>query len=252
MKKSLPCSLTVKPRTVSLRSSALILVTLIQMSVVAGPGPTSLEAPNPVTAADCVTSAKTASTGIAKNGEYQLTYSTRSVPHSDPTGRKYVGYHCWRETDPASHSFSWESDAVNAMNDFMICRYSLGGNMAKEVYLYFGPGSIEFTNKDGSGRGDALVLAVYEGDPPATLFRGKAIDFGKPLYGPKRWIKSDKVSSLTIELLKIPVAIRPGVKNLSVVLVSVDGWFDTRTAIQIKSLRVLSNPIDVKKPMRKK
>ncbi|MEK6408397.1 MAG: hypothetical protein AABN34_15830 [Acidobacteriota bacterium] len=141
-----------------------------------------------------------------------------------------------------SHSLSWDSDAVNAMNDFLICRYSLEGSTAREVYVEFGGGRIDFINKDGSGRGDALALAVYEGAAPATLFRGKAIDFGKSLIVRKSWAKQEKLSSLTLDPETFRIAVRPGVKVLSVVLAGVDGWIDTRVAVQINGLKMLSKP----------
>lgn len=252
MKKSCPYFFPVKLHRARLRTGALILMAMIQMAVAVGPGHTSSARSGLVKGAGsigksqaqsrpCVTSAQTGSSGISKDGEYQPAYSARSVPHSDQSGRKYVGYHCWREIDSGPHRLRWESDAVNAMNDFIVCRYSLGGAPAKEVYLEFGPGTIDFTNKDGSGTGDALALAVYEGTAPTILFKGKAIDFGKPVFGPKKWVKLEKSSSLTIDQLKVPIKVRAGVKELSVVLVGVDSWIDTKVTIQISSLKLLSS-----------
>lgn len=151
-----------------------------------------------------------------------------------------------------SHSLRWESDAVNAMNDFMVCRYNLGNSAVKEAYMDFRGGRIDFTNKDGSGQGDAFALAVYEGRAPAILFKGKSIDFGKPLFGPKKWTKLEKSSSLVVDPFSVPVRVRPGVKELSVVLIGIDSWIDTKVAIQIYGLKMLSKPLMVQRPLRRK
>ena len=263
MRKSCAYPFPVKSGMSSLRTGALILMALIQVSVAADRKHTKPESAGLMTLTEslgqsqaqskpCVTSAQTGASGISEDGEYRPAYSVRSVPHSDKSGRKYVGFHCWREIDAGLHSLRWESDAVNAMNDFMICRYSLGKGAVKEVYLDFRGGRIDFSNKDGSGKGDALALAVYQGSPPAVLFKGNAIDFGKPLFGPKKWTKLEKSNSLTIDPLNVPIKVGSGAKDLSVVLVAVDSWIDTRITILISGLKVLSKPSYVQRSLRKK
>lgn len=192
------------------------------------------------------------SPGPGTNGEYQPSYLVRSVAHSAKSGRKYVGNHLWCETDPTSHSLRWESDAVNVMNDFIICRYDLGPEPVGDVFLEFRGGQIDFINKDWSGAGAAFALAVYENAAPATLFRGKTINFGKPLFAPRKWAKLEKNNRLDIDSFTVPIKLRPGVRQFSVVLVGIDSWIDTKIAIQIFGLKVLARSAVVQRPMRKK
>jgi hypothetical protein len=171
-----------------------------------------------------------------RDAQLQPAYSTRSVPRLDPNGRKYIGFHRWCETDSGTHGLQWISDAANTMNDFIVCRYS-PGVAAREVYLDFGGGRIEFTNKDGSGKGDVLFLAVYEGNPPATLFKGNEISLGNPAFV-KKWTKAEKVSRVQIEPVRLSVRFRSAVKEFTVVLAGVDPWIDTKVIIQIASLKL--------------
>lgn len=174
-------------------------------------------------------------------GQYSPVYSTRSVPRLDPNGRKYIGFHRWCETNASTHGLQWVSDAANAMNDFIVCRY-IPSAAAKEVNLDFGGGRIEFANKDGSGKGDVLFLAVYEGTPPpASLFRGNEINFGKALI--KKWTKVEKVSTLQIEPIRRTFRAN---KEITVVLVGVDPWIDTRVMIQIDHLKLYSRSLSGK------
>ncbi len=227
----------------------LIVLALLTVSGSEYPPTTAVEAAIQ-SKADCVSSAQRGSTGF-KDGEYLPAYSTRPVPHLDSTGRKSVGYHCWTLKDSASssHGLRWFSDAVNAMNDLVIYRYDVGGGAAKQIFLELKNGTITFTNRDGRGNGDALILAVYEGLAPATLFRGKAIDFAKPnpLYGPKRWVKAEKKNNVTIDTLTVPLKIRAGIKDVSVILAGIDSWTDTSVSIDINGVSLLS-----KAPLRKK
>ena len=239
-------------------SGALMLMTLPQTIVGADPVQTRSQQSNPVPRVASIEQSKPPpnrcvpsrqpSTGI--NGEFLPGYSIRSVAHSSKSGRKYVGYHSWCEVDPTSHSLRWESDAVNAMNDFIVCRYNLGGS--NEAYLDFQGARVDFTNTDGSGQGDALVLSIYEGAAPATLFKGNSINFGKPLFGPKKWPKVDKNNSLTIDRFSVPIRLRPGVKEVSVVLVGIDSWIDTKVTAQIYGLKMVSRPSNVQRPLKKK
>ena len=239
-------------------SGALMVMTLMQTSVGADPAQTRSQQSNLVSGVTSIEQSKAPlsrcvplrqpSTG--SNGEFLPGYSIRSVAHSSKSGRKYVGFHSWCEVDPTSHSLRWESDAVNAMNDFIVCRYNLGGS--NEAYLDFQGARVDFTNKDGSGQGDALVLAVYEGAAPAILFKGNSITFGKPLFGPKKWPKVDKNTSLTVDRFSIPIRLRPGVKEVSVVLVGIDSWIDTKVTAQIYGLKMVSRPSNVQRSLKKK
>lgn len=255
MIRSCSYAFVVRLGTAALMSGALVLMTSTQTAVGFGqtsPKQSNLVSPDAEIAQSkgqpCLPS-REPSIGV-KDGEFLPAYSTRSVAHSSKSGRKYVGYHSWCEIDPASHRLRWESDAVNAMNDFIVCRYSLGES--REAYLEFEGARVDFTNKDGSGKGDALALAVYEGTAPATLFKGKTITFGKPLFGPKKWPKVDKSNSLTIDRFSVPVRVRPGVKEISVVLVGIDSWIDTKISAQIYGIKLVSRPSTVPRPMKKK
>jgi hypothetical protein len=256
MTKSCSYSLLAGLAKAGLASTALILMTLMQTSV--GADPAGSQQSNLVSRAPAIEQSKgppskclpSRQPSIGIDGEFLPAYSIRSVAHSSKSGRKYVGYHSWCEGDPTSHSLRWESDAVNTMNDFIVCRYNLGGS--SEAYLDFQGARVDFTNKDGSGRGDALALAVYEGTAPTILFKGNSITFGKPLFGPKKWPKVDKNNSLTIDRFSVPIRLRPGVKEVSVVLVGIDSWIDTKVTAQIYGLKMVSRPSNVQRPLKKK
>ena len=240
------------PRTV-----ALIVIALVETSIGAGPVQVSEqkdlvsrvapEQQNKAQSNPCLPSVQP-QPGI-QGGEFLPSYLVRSVAHSSKSGRKYVGYHSWCEVDPKSHGLRWESDALNAMNDFMVCRYNLGDS--KEAYLDFRGAQIEFANKDGSGKGEVLALAVYEGPAPAILFKGNTINFGKPLFGPKKWSKVEQRPYLSVDPFTVPVKVRAGVKEVSVVLVGMDSWIDTKVTIRVAGIKMIARPASAI-PVRKK
>src|SRR2546426_9863584 len=79
--------------------------------------------------------------------------------------------------DASSHTLKWESDEANTANGFWVFQYKLS-KATKEAFLDFRGGRIDFGKKDGVGGG--LVLAVYEGSPPAGPFVGAAQNFCTP------------------------------------------------------------------------
>lgn len=250
-----PGLLTVKSRAARSRIAVLILMALIEMSVTAGLGHVRLDS------AESATLAKPASTQgpsvqcspvAPKDDEFQpASWYTRSVARPGSSARNNIGSRRWQQTDVKSHSMRWESDAANTSNDFWIFEYKLNTEI-KEVQLEVGGdrSGIEIFNAGGSGKEGGLMLAVYEGRAPETLFKGTEIAFGTPAFL-ERWPKPREVASKgqveppTVRVpikLYAPVKFRAAVKEFSVVLAGVDPWIDARVSILICRLRVLYKP----------
>jgi hypothetical protein len=217
---------------------------LIEVSVTAGFGHASHESPAPVILTEeairAVSPQKQSPTTTlacapsvpAKEGEYKPTsWYTRSVARLDLKGIKSIGVHGWKQTDVKSHSMTWKSDAKNTTNDFWIFRYKLDKEI-KEVSLDVG-GDRSKIDLTGTGTDGGLILAVYEGSAPLTLFKGNEIGVGKPAFL-KKWPKPAPIE------LRATVAFRSAVKEFSVVLVGVDPWPNAEVNIQICRLRVLA------------
>lgn len=161
------------------------------------------------------------------------------VPRS---AAKETGSHRWCETDPVTHRLTWDSDAPNVMNEFLVCRYNLARKVS-EVYLDFAGGSITSTNtsKDDVGKG-RLMLAVYGGSPAAALFKGQEVNLGKPSFS-REWTKGE----VTIPGMRVTVKFPAAVASCSVVLVGVDPSAQTKVAVRLDGLRVSSRPSVKKK-----
>lgn len=245
--------LSVKSRAVKLRTAVIVLMTLIATSVTVPPGQASLEYAGPVTlpplnrvqskspSKPAVKPAQqSASTNLAKDGEYLPTsWYTKSGTRSNSSGQKYIGLNRWQQTDVSLHSLKWESDAVNTTNGFWVFQYKLS-NETKEVILDLRGLRIDFGKEGGSGGG--LVLAVYEGSPPASLFAGQQPGFGTPKLRRDFLEKPAKGLTRVIEQLSDTIRFSSAVKEFSIVLIGMDPWSNSMVTIHIDSLRALSRP----------
>jgi hypothetical protein len=169
------------------------------------------------------------------DSEFDMKCTVRSVPRVDSKGRKYVGSHRWT-VNRTARSFAWDSDAVNATNDFLICTCT-SESKTSSAYMEFGGGTMKFSSKGGSGTGGGLRLAVYAGRPPASIFQGAEIKFGTPLLPPKIWQRKDS-PTVRIEPVSAPLRFRTPVSEFSIVLIGLDQWIDTGVNTTIDSMRV--------------
>jgi hypothetical protein len=119
----------------------------------------------------------------------------------------------------------------------------------REAFLDFSGGRIDFGKKDGVGGG--LVLAVYEGTPPAGLFVGQQTNVGKPALR-RAWEKLANAPNRVIEPRSDTIRFSSAVKEFSIVFIGVDPWTDSGVTIQIKGLRVRSRPAPVNRSTKTK
>ena len=255
MSKSWLNLLAVQFRVVRWRTAAIVFMTLMEASVAVGVGSASIEYPGPVTLVwQSRVQGKTpskpavkptqqaASTGVTKDGEYQPTsWYAKSGTRSGSSEQKYLGLNRWQQTDASSHAMKWESDQANTANGFWVFQYKLGKE-TKEAFLDFRGGRIDFGKKDGVGGG--LVLAVYEGSPPAGLFVGQQTSFGRPTFR-RAWEKLANAPNRVIEPRSDTIRFSSAVKEFSIVFIGVDPWIDSTVTIQINGLRVRSRPSPV-------
>jgi hypothetical protein len=255
MRKSWLNSVTVQSRMVKWRTAAIVLMTLMEASVAVGVGPASIEYPGPVTLVSqrkvpgkdqskpaVKPTQQAASTGATKDGEYQPTsWYAKSGTRSGSNEQKYLGLNRWRQTDASSHTLKWESDEANTTNGFWVFQYKLSKEI-KEAFLDFRGGRIDFGKKDGVGGG--LVLAVYEGSPPASLFVGQQPGFGTPTFR-RAWEKLANATNRVIESRSDTIRFRSAVKEFSIVFIGMDPWIASSVTIQIDGLRVRSRPSPV-------
>ena len=267
MSKSWLNLLTGKSRMVKWRTAVIVLMTLMEASVAVGVGPENAEYPGPVTLASQSKAPgkvqskpapkptqQAASTSLTKDDEYPPTsWYAKSGTRSGSSEQKYLGLNRWQQTDASSHILKWESDETNTTNGFWVFQYKLSKEI-KEVFLDFRGGKIDFGKKDGVGGG--LVLAVYEGSPPAGLFVGQQTAVGKPTFGKptfsRAWEKLANAPNRVIEPRSDNIRFSSAVKEFSIVFIGVDPWIDSRVTIQINGLRVRSRPSTVNKSMKTK
>jgi len=236
-------------------------MTLIEASVAAWAGPPGVEYPKSVKliwqrkvpgkeqSKSAVTQTQqAASTDATKDGEYQPTSWYSKSGSSGSNQQKYVGLNRWQQTDASSHALKWESDEANTANGFWVFQYKLS-KATKEAFLDFRGGRIDFGKKDGVGGG--LVLAVYEGSPPAGLFVGQQTSFGTPTFR-RAWEKLANAPNRLIEPRSDTIKFRSAVKEFSIVFIGVDPWIDSGVTIQINSLRVRSRPAPVSRSTKTK
>ena len=244
------------------RTVAIGLTTLIQTSVAVGVGRAGIEYPGPATllwqskvpgkpqSKPAVKSTQQAvSTAVTKDGEYQPTsWYAKSGTRSGSNEQKYVGLNRWRQTDASSHILKWESDAAKTANGFWVFQYKLSKE-TREAFLDFRGGRIDFGKKDGVGGG--LVLAVYDGSPPAGLFVGQQTTFGTPAFR-RAWEKLANAPNRVIEPRADTIRFSSAVKEFSIVLIGVDPWADSGVTVQINGLRVRSRPAPVTRSTKTK
>lgn len=262
MSKSRLNLLTVQSRMVKWRTAAIVLMTLMEASVTAWAGPATIEYPGPVKLVSqskvpgktpskpaAKPTQQAASTGVTKDGEYQPTsWYAKSGTRSGSNDQKYLGLNRWQQTNTSSHTLKWESDEANTTNGFWVFQYKLSKE-TKEAFLDFSGGRIDFGKKDGVGGG--LVLAVYEGSPPAGLFVGQQTSFGTPTFR-RAWEKLANAPNRIIEPRSDTIRFRSAVKEFSIVFIGVDPWIDSRVTIEIKGLRVRSRPSPVTRSTKTK
>jgi len=244
------------------RTAAIVLISLMEASVAAWAGPASIEYPTSVTLvwqskapgkeqskSAVKPTQQAASTGETKDGEYQPTsWYAKSGTRSGSSEQKYLGLNRWQQTDASSHTLKWESDEANTANGFWVFQYKLS-KATKEAFLDFRGGRIDFGKKDGVGGG--LVLAVYEGSPPAGLFVGQQTNFGTPAFR-RAWEKLANAPNRVVEPRSDTIRFRSPVKEFSIVFVGVDPWIDSRVTIQTYGLRVRSRPSPVNRSTKTK
>ena len=262
MSKSRLDLLTVQSRIMKWRTAAIVLISLMEASVAAWAGPASIEYPTSVTLvwqskapgkeqskSAVKPTQQAASTGETKDGEYQPTsWYAKSGTRSGSSEQKYLGLNRWQQTDASSHTLKWESDEANTANGFWVFQYKLS-KATKEAFLDFRGGRIDFGKKDGVGGG--LVLAVYEGSPPAGLFVGQQTNFGTPAFR-RAWEKLANAPNRVVEPRSDTIRFRSPVKEFSIVFVGVDPWIDSRVTIQTYGLRVRSRPSPVNRSTKTK
>jgi hypothetical protein len=262
MSKSWLNLLTVRSRIVKRRTAAIVLMTLLEATVAVGVGPASVEHPRPVTLLRqskvpgkdqskpaVKPTQQAASAGATNDGEYQPTsWYAKSGTRSGSNEQKYLGLNRWQQTDASSHTLKWESDKANTTNGFWVFQYKLSKE-TREAFLDFSGGRIDFGKKDGVGGG--LVLAVYEGTPPAGLFVGQQTNVGKPALR-RAWEKLANAPNRVIEPRSDTIRFSSALKEFSIVFIGVDPWTDSGVTIQIKGLRVRSRPAPVNRSTKTK
>jgi len=262
MSKSWLNLLRVQSRIVKRRTTAIVLMTLMEATVAVGVGPASIECPGPVTLPGqskvpgkvqskpaLKPTQQAASTGPTKDGEYQPTsWYAKSGNRSGLNEQKYLGLNRWQQTDASAHTLKWESDKANTANGFWVFQYKLSKE-TKEAFLDFRGGRIDFGKNEGVGGG--LVLAVYEGSPPAGLFVGQQTNFGTQAFR-RAWEKLANAPIRIIEPRADTIRFRSAVKEFSIVFIGVDPWTDSSVTIQINGLRVRSRPAPVNKSAKTK
>lgn len=179
--------------------------------------------------------------------KFTVNCSNRSLPYENVYAQRYSGYHKW--TSVAS-SLRWDSDAPSAIKDFLICECKPKVSTSGMTLSWTG-GEIRFANKDASGSGGGLMLAIYEDAVPPSLFKGKDIDLQnpKPLYSNK-WLKSEKQSVMQLGRVSASARFSPKASKLFVVFAGVDPWFDTRVTITINGVYV-DTPASLNRAVRR-
>jgi len=262
MSKSWLNLLRVQSHSVKRRTTAIVLMTLMEATVAVGVGPASIEYPGSVTLAwqskvpgkdqskpASKPSQQAPSTGPTKDGEYQPTsWYAKSGNRSGLNEQKSFGLNRWQQTDASAHALKWESDKTNTANGFWVFQYKLGKE-TREAFLDFSGGRIDFGKKDGVGGG--LVLAVYEGSPPAGLFVAQQTNFGTPAFR-RSWEKLANSPNRLIEPRSDTIRFSSAVKEFSIVFIGVDPWTDSGVTIQIKGLRMRSRPAPVNRSTKTK
>ncbi len=230
------------PRSTAPRAMAVALV----IAAVVGPSTAALSNHS----AEVVGASRPISSVHAQKGEKkQPICSMREVPYEDAKGRKYLGKHGWRGQG-SEGPWNWSSDAVNWMKEFCVCSYEFPDS-TRNVAVTIEGLQIDFTNRDGSGAGGGLMLALYHEAPPSTLFKGKEIKFDKSALQKREWIKKEGQRQIKIDGDSgFRHQFSTHVNKVYLVVVGVDPWIDTSVSIHIDRLTV--SPAPPPAPSRKR
>lgn len=174
-------------------------------------------------------------------GEYQ---PARSYGRSGMRSANTKTVPSWQQTDIAAHEMKWTSVWSSATNDFWMFEYrpdtDVGG-----VSLEVGGGDfsgLEWNSIPGTPEG-GFVLAVYEGIPPETLFKGSLPSFKTASYI-KEWHKTGPIDLITTVKFRRPA------KVFTIVLLGIDPG--PNISVDIRLCRVRAFPTSSFTPKTKK
>lgn len=210
--------------------TAMVLMGLMELTALAG---FQVDASQPPPMTNTIAPGREPETQVTKGcapapyrfGEYQPAASHAKW------GMRSAAKSGWRPTDGPAHEMRWTSDASSVTNDFWIFEYRPDTEVG-EISLEVGGGGdsgIDLKPTPNTAEG-GLVLAVYEGKPPAALFKGSVPSFEthKPLM---RWHKPGPIALIDTVKFSRPV------KEFTIVLVGIDPWPDVRVDLQLCRVR---------------
>lgn len=155
---------------------------------------------------------------------------SRTDPYDDRIG----GANSW--ADSIGDTLKGTSPEGVVAKNYILCIYNLPEPMQKFV-LDFGGATINFSKTGGSGGG--LGLLIYEGEPKYVTNENRWKDYGSP-YGPNKWWGMTKGGPLSLSVPPESYSIDFGheVKRITVGVVMVDAWSDTKVDIQVNGFRI--------------